>query len=263
MTIGAVLAPLAERYGSWLSLDAEQVVADRQEAAADVRAMQLVLRIERAEPPRWSDALAAACSAATAVCLDPRAGQGGEWHAAVASYIDVHIRKVVRRARAGEWRAVQDLPGVTVETGSAEVRALVPGPLGEIDRRVSKLQVGGTDLTVDLTARPPEPPPTGVLGLLVGEDLPVTAGKLAAQTGHAGMIAAALLAGSAPGRLESWAHAGFPAAVQRLSTADWFRLVERAGAAAGWQQRLIAVRDAGFTEIPPGTITVVADASTV
>jgi hypothetical protein len=61
-----LLAPLRERYAHWLQLDPQQVLADREEAAADVRAMQLVLRMERADPPSWHRALAAAATGAAA-----------------------------------------------------------------------------------------------------------------------------------------------------------------------------------------------------
>src|SRR5699024_1254227 len=46
-----VLAPLRVRYAHWLGLDAAQVERDREEAVEDVRALQLVLRMERAQPP--------------------------------------------------------------------------------------------------------------------------------------------------------------------------------------------------------------------
>ena len=45
------------------------MLADREEAAADVRAMQLVLRMERADPPSWHRALAAAATGAAAICV--------------------------------------------------------------------------------------------------------------------------------------------------------------------------------------------------
>lgn len=253
-----ILAPLAARYGRWLGLDVEQVRADRDEAAEDIRAMQLVLRMERDSPPRWSDALAAACTAATAVCLDPRAAPGGEWRAAVAEYVAAHIRKVSRRARAGQWEALGDLPGLTVRHGTAEVRALLPGPVTDLDKRVSRLQVGGTDLPVDLAPGSGAAAVDGTLVLSVPDHPPMSAGKLMAQTGHAGMITAALLEVSAPGRLSGWLATGLPCVVHRLTPAAWRELTDRA-VSAGPSAALVAVRDAGFTEIAPGTITVIAD----
>ncbi len=259
--LGAVLAPLAARPAYWMGLADDEVLDDREEAAEDVRAMQLVLRMERDTPPTWSSALAAACTAATAICLDERAAPGGEWHDAVADYVGAHIRKVTRRARAGQWVAVQDLPGLSVLRRDAEVRALLPGPVVDLDKRVAKLQVGGTDLPIDLTAagRPEAPP--GALLLQVPEHVPMTAGKLMAQTGHAGMITAALLAGTDEPRLQRWSADGLPVVIARLTADAWRHERAVASGPDAWRDGRVAVRDAGFTEIDPGTVTVIADAT--
>ena len=260
MTSGSVLDPLAARYRHWLRLSAEEVAADGAEAEEDVRAMPLILRMERDNPPVWSSALVASCRAATALCLDPRAEPGEEWHEALTGYLAGHIRKVTRRARAGHWTAVDDLPGVTVTVDGAEVRALLPGPVAELDKRVSRLQVGGTDVPVDLTAGEFGELSAGALLLAVPDGVSMTTGKLMAQTGHAGMIAAALLAAGEPSTLARWRDAGLPVEIRLVAAHAWHRLLERAGSGDGWADRLVAVRDAGFTEIDPGTITVVADA---
>jgi peptidyl-tRNA hydrolase len=259
--IGSVLDPLAERHRRWLQMSADEVAADRQEIVEDDRAMPLILRMERDDPPVWSAALVASCRAATALCLDERAEPGGQWHPALADYLAGHIRKVTRRARAGHWTAVDDLPGITVRAESTEVRALLPGPVADLDKRVSRLQVGGTDVPIDLTAGELGEPPAGALLLAIPAGVPMTTGKLMAQTGHAGMIAAALLAASEPGTLNRWRDAGLPVEVRLVALHSWQRLLKRAGTGDGWDERLVAVRDAGFTEIDPGTITVIADAA--
>jgi len=69
--VGEVLAPLRARYAHWLGLDGEQVLQDREEAAQDVRALQLLVRMERDRPPSWHRALALAASGSAAICLDP------------------------------------------------------------------------------------------------------------------------------------------------------------------------------------------------
>ncbi|WP_111766108.1 peptidyl-tRNA hydrolase [Nakamurella deserti] len=258
---GAVLAPLAERHAHWMSLRDDEVLDDRDEAAEDVRAMQLILRLEREQAPSWSSALAAACTAATAICLDERAAPGGAWHDPVAGYVRAHIRKVTRRARAGQWQAVQDLPGTTVTRRDAEVRALLPGPVTDLDKRVGKLQVGGTDLPVDLRAGDRPVAPAGVLLLQLPAHIPMTAGKLMAQTGHAGMITAALLSATDGGALQRWWAAGLPTTVALLTERAWSAEHILAGDAHAWEHRRVAVRDAGFTEIDPGTVTVIADAT--
>jgi peptidyl-tRNA hydrolase len=255
---GAALAPLRERYTHWLGLDEAAVLADRDEAAEDIRAMQLVLRLERGEPPSWHGAVAAAANAAALICLDPRSEPGGEWFAAVAAYCRGHIRKVTRRGRAGQWDAVGELPSVLVERAGAQVRAVLPGPVADLDKRIAKLQVGGTDAPVD-AALPDLPAP--VLQVWIPPEPVMTLGKTMAQAGHAGMIAAALLAGGDPAGLASWVAAGCPAQAQRVVPDVWAALLAATTEPAeAWDDGLLVVRDAGFTEIAAGTITVIAHA---
>ena len=83
----AVLDPLAARYAWWQGLPASAVNDTEDEDPDQVRAMPLILRIERAEPPSRTALLEAAASAAIAVCLDPRAEPEGEWHEEVAAWV--------------------------------------------------------------------------------------------------------------------------------------------------------------------------------
>ncbi|MBM9477203.1 peptidyl-tRNA hydrolase [Nakamurella flavida] len=276
--IGGALAPLRARYAKWMALAADRVLADREEPADEVRAMQLIVRMERQQPPSWTLALAAAASAAARLCLDPRSEPGGAWHEAVTDYCAGHIRKVTRRARAGHWAAAGELPGVLVEARgtapvpvpdaepasdevSAEVRALVPGLVDRLDPRISRLQVGGTDVAPDAATPADDLDADHVLQVWLPPDVPMTLGKTMAQTGHAGMIAAALMAADEQDALRRWRDAGCPVRVHGRTT-EWPRLLGTVGdGRAGWRaDRWVAVRDAGFTEIAPGTVTVLARA---
>ncbi len=271
--VGSALAPLRERYAHWLALSSDEVERDREEAAADIRAMQLVLRMERQDPPSWHRAMRAAVTGAASICLDPRSQPGGEWFDAVQAYCVGHIRKVTRRARGAHWVAAQDPPGVTVEIAGTQVRVLLPGLVSELDPRISRLQVGGTDVPVDPEPAPDaepasdletDPPNLDERGLRVWTPTePVmTLGKAMAQAGHAGMIAAALLADSDQDALRRWAADGCPAVVRRSAPESWAGLLAAvADERRGWaSERLLAVRDAGFTEIAAGTVTAIAAA---
>ncbi|PRY35218.1 peptidyl-tRNA hydrolase [Umezawaea tangerina] len=214
-----------------------------EEDPALVRAMPVVLRIERATPPSRTAILEAAAAAAIAVCLDPRAEPEGEWHDEVVTWVHGRIRKVSRRARGAHWEAVQALPGVTISVDGAEARALVPGLVVEAPKELTRLQISGSELPED----DPGPLPDGVPVLWLNPKVPMTAGKAAAQVGHATMLLAPTLSED---RLKAWIAADFRTAVRTPSAERWESLL-----AAG----AVAVRDAGFTEVAPGTTTVVAE----
>lgn len=210
----------------------------------DQRVLPLVVRIERASPPERTDALEAAAKAVLTLLADERATHG-EWAEAVRAWETVGIRKVVRRARGAEWRRVLDLDGITVRVRTAEVRVHPPVPVDAWPKDLARLQVRGTELTD--TAEPGEPDPDGPV-LWLNPGLTMSAGKAMAQAGHAAQLA---WWGSDEAARAAWRAAGLEAAVRPATPAAWQELVDSG---------LPVVRDAGFTEIEPGSCTVVADA---
>lgn len=217
---------------------------------ARVLAMPLVLHIPKVEPPARSALLEAAAAATAALCLDPRVGTGpdgepGPWRGGYLAWTDARIRKVARRARGAQWLAAQEVDGVTVEVDGAQARAFVPGPVGDLDPRIRKLQIGGTDLDAD----EPDCPPDGRPVLWLDAALGMTVGKAAAQVGHAAMLLAGAMSLE---RAAAWAADGFRCAVRDAGRPRWAELA--AEVAAG---RAVAVRDAGFTEVAPGSMTVI------
>jgi peptidyl-tRNA hydrolase len=250
--MSSILDPLAARYATWLGLPAAATADTGDEDPDEVRAMPVILRIERAEPPSRTALLEAAAAAAVAVCLDPRTEPEGEWHPDVSAWMDGRIRKVTRRARGAHWDAVQSLPGITSEVDGAQVRALVPVRVADTPKEVTRLQISGSELEPD----DPPPPPPGAPILWLNPHIQISAGKAAAQVGHATMLLAALLP---PDLRSQWSTKDYRCSVRTPTTAHWTTLAPAPDPAAAWHTRgLIAVRDAGFTEIAPGTITVIA-----
>ncbi len=222
--------------------------AARDRDAAPQHVLPLVVRIERATPPARTDALQAAARAVLVLLSDERVTEpDGPWHRAVRDWEDGRIRKVVRRARGAEWRRAEALPGVTV-TGDgehpAEVRVFPPVPLDGWPKDLARLQVSGTDL--DDPKPPAEPAPkTPVLWL--NPELEMSAGKAMAQAGHGAQLAWWALDDAARA---DWRAHGFPLAVRTAPPGRWEALT-----GGGFP----VVRDAGFTEIAPGSATVVAE----
>ncbi|MCG6495951.1 aminoacyl-tRNA hydrolase [Kitasatospora sp. A2-31] len=207
--------------------------------------LPLVVRLEKAAPPGRSDALETSARAVLTLLADPRVTEAdGEWAEQVAAWEDARIRKVVRRARGGEWRRAGELPGITVTGREAEVRVFPPIPLDGWPKDLAKLQVSGTDLA---EAGPVDPAGAGIPVLWLNPELEMSAGKTMAQTGHAAQLAWWRLSDA---QRKEWAGAGFALAVRTATPEAWAELV-----ASG----LPLVQDAGFTEIAPGSCTVVAD----
>ncbi|MFF3330860.1 peptidyl-tRNA hydrolase [Streptomyces sp. NPDC002888] len=206
--------------------------------------LPLVVRIERDAPPARTDALETAARAVLVMLSDERSAGDGEWAQVVRDWQDARIRKVVRRARGAEWRRAGALPGITVTGKAAEVRVFPPVPLDGWPKELARLQVSGTDL--DDPEPPVEADPSAPV-LWMSPDLDMSAGKAMAQAGHGAQLAWWELSDE---QRVAWRDAGFPLAVR---TADPSRWDELTGSG------LPLVRDAGFTEIAPGSCTVVAD----
>ncbi|MEU6244523.1 peptidyl-tRNA hydrolase [Streptomyces sp. NPDC047024] len=206
--------------------------------------LPLVVRIERDAPPARTDALETAARAVLLLLADERSAGDGEWADAVRNWEDARIRKVVRRARGAEWRRAGTLDGITVTGTSAEVRVFPPVPLDGWPKDLVKLQVSGTELD---DPEPPAAPDPTLPVLWLNPDLKMSAGKAMAQTGHAAQLAWWALPDAAR---TAWQAAGFPLTVRTADPARWHQLSS---------SELPLVRDAGFTEIAPGSATVIAD----
>ena len=91
--------------------------------------------------------------------------------------------------------------------------------------------------------------------LVTRKDLKLSKGKLAAQCSHAAVECALKAKRECPKKLDAWRENGARKIVVEASNLDALKRVFGEAQAAGIVSYM--VRDAGHTEIPSGTITVV------
>jgi Peptidyl-tRNA hydrolase PTH2 len=152
--------------------------------------------------------------------------------------------KVCLRARnASQWEQVLAEPHALAGDAAGEaVAALPPRRRSERGALLQRLQAMSSELEPPPARAPGRP---GELTYLLNPAAVMSSGKAVAQVAHAAVLAADT------GELEHWVAAGCPGRV--LAPA------EAAFAEAGRRSDVIArVVDAGLTEVPPGTVTVVA-----
>lgn len=216
-----------------------------------VQAMQLVLHLPKTGHATRAAYLASAARAVAALCLDPRAAEDDSWRLALHDWYDHRIRKVARRARNKAWDVAQGLPGITISDGGeppALVRAFLPGPVSEVPPELRKLQISGTDLPIeDGAAREHFSIEDGEVLVAIDASLGMSLGKAAAQAGHASMLWAARRDESV---VRPWAERGCPLRAVEVGPEIFAR----------WRRdpRAVLVRDVGFTEVAPGSVTALA-----
>ncbi|MGH3246117.1 MAG: peptidyl-tRNA hydrolase [Trebonia sp.] len=208
-------------------------------------ALPLVVLVARDAPPARTDALECAAQAVLRFLSDARVtNPEGEWAAATRAWQDARIRKVVRRARGAAWTRAGALPGITVERRTAHIRVYPPVPVDDWPADLARLQVSGTDFD---DPRPPAEPAEGTPVLWMNPELTMTAGKAMAQAGHGAQLA---WWGLSPRIRSEWLDLDFDLTVRVAGKDQWARLL-----ASG----LPVVTDGGFTEVEPGSATVVVD----
>lgn len=205
-----------------------------------VQAMQIALNIPKQDPPARNEVLVAAARAVIAACLDDRAGRDTAYAEALAGWYGRRIRKVARRGRNAAWDNVQALPGVTVDNLA---RAFAPSAVSEVPHPIRKLQISGTDLPLEALSSAPADRPI----LYVDASLGMSAGKAAAQVGHGSMLLGAAMTLE---EAEAWAARDFALSVREVGRVTFQRACAQPGA--------VIIRDAGYTEIAPGSATVCA-----
>jgi hypothetical protein len=153
-------------------------------------------------------------------------------------------RKVCLRARnPAQWQdALAEPHALAGDAEGESVAAFPPRRLSERTPLFERLQAMSGDLEPP-AARAEDDGADGALTYVLNPDAQMSSGKTLAQIAHAAVMAAE--------HLEDWVAAGCPARVLAPDAAGF----AAAGAASGCVARVV---DAGLTEIPPGTVTVVA-----
>ena len=152
--------------------------------------------------------------------------------------------KVCLRARtAAQWEQVLAEPHALA--GEAEGEAVIAMPPRRRSQRgplLERLQAMSSALEP-----PPEEAPeeAGTVTYALNPAAIMSSGKTVAQIAHAAVMAADT------GELEGWVAAGCPGRVIAAGTARFAALAARGACVA-------RVVDAGLTEVPPGTVTVLA-----
>ncbi|MDR7293062.1 hypothetical protein HMPREF3160_06280 [Arthrobacter sp. HMSC06H05] len=154
--------------------------------------------------------------------------------------------KSVRRGKPKDFRALENAGAVMVSVGTAQAAALAPTEY-PLTGRMKQLQVSGTEFE-----HAGEPTVYGEMNspkiLHIGIDtvLGMSTGKAAAQSAHAGLTWAMQLSHD---ELEDWIEDGFPSTLIPLDRDGWRTTATNA---------TVVIRDAGHTEITPGSVTAVA-----
>lgn len=213
-----------------------QGLSDYTVDEANPYALPIIVRVEKdpALTPSHEELQLAVAYAITAFFESDKTAPGGEWHQEVLQWLSGRIRKVARRARGSEWEKLTQLRNIHVQYGKAEVIILAPHPIDTPLPEIKKLQVSGLDLEHDnLTEIPTSY--KGYLTISTNPDIDMSTGKSLAQIGHAVQLT---IFTSDYKTVLSWRDNNTPI---RLVPWDTFDGVE--------------VRDAGFTEIPAGSLT--------
>lgn len=216
-------------------------------------AMQLVLRLEKNHDGSEREAVRAVAKACVELLAE--AEKREDWQRRVERWHQGRIRKIVRRARGNKWgKLIETGEGVAVEADGWEAWAEIPGPVDTVRKELSVLQISGTEVEGDW---PESEAGEGPL-VAVNPGLGISTGKLCAQVAHAaGLIWRYGATGGAEARrtVEEWRSQGVPMRLVRPGKEAWEALSRNVDFDNTLRQGRIV--DAGFTEIPPGTPTVI------
>lgn len=193
----------------------------------------LVQPIAVARSGSHEDLIAAVASASLDAYLDH--GDDPAWD----QWLNGRFTKSVRRATASQLAAVAPLALAVVQRGDAVAYGFAPMPYSEYPGPIRKMQVQGTE-----RPRSGNWADFGSPSLVLNGGLEMSTGKAAAQAAHGLWIW--WLTATITERQE-WEASGRPLSVCEYDSEAFRRTLQITD---------VVVRDAGLTEVEPGTVTV-------
>lgn len=182
-----------------------------------------------------------ACAAAASALVRHHHPDQPEWLAWEADNVAKTVRRATPRAYESARASVDVFAEVTCE--GARAYALLPHPADDLPRAIARMQVSGTELP-----REPRHLPTRAgFTVALNRALGMTTGKAAAQAAHA--VHEYVTHHLTPAERARWAE---NPAEFRVVEPDWDAFRTLAAVA------VVTIRDAGHTEIAPGSLTAVA-----
>lgn len=227
----------------------DPAMVEQRAAQRDPWVMYLVVR---SDLERSSREVLLAAAEATVRCWDTLAG--AEPHReAFSAWSARSFRKVSVRAKGKHWdRLLREYAGACgIARGEPLVCALVPRLRSENDAFLRGLQVYNP-----ADARPFEPTPRDQMDpcamlFACNPAVPMSLGKSVAQVGHAVLMCAMSAFAQRNSRLfHEWRERGHPSALLPFDAQSWALVRGAEGS--------VTVRDAGLTEVIPGSETVCA-----
>lgn len=197
----------------------------------------IVLLVDRGSPAPEPDGIAAvALASVLARAADP-------FNPAWERWLSGPVTKSVRRADARTYAKTASAHPEAIEAthGRAAAMALPPLSMDVLPKTLARLQVSGTQLPAGTA----EPVSGGMPAIVLNQDLEMSTGKAAAQAAHA-LFAWVLELG--PERSADWLQTGQELSVRWSGEAELLACAAAAGSGP-------LIRDAGHTEIAPGSAT--------
>lgn len=161
---------------------------------------------------------------------------------AVKRWMEGRIRKILRRAKNSGWHALEELPHETYLVEGVEIRVFDPSSMDEIPRAISKCQVSHLTTIPEQTAK--IGPAEALLDIYTNRSLNMSPAKAAIAAGHVAQLMGLKLS---PADYEKWRKSGFKVRTSTLGILGEFEALAAS----------VAVRDAGLTEVPSGSITAI------